>query len=113
MYHNNRILPASITCLASVDEMADNNPTERTALLGGDALEANQDNSTASRLKHFLTRNIASIILAFLLVLALILFPILYVRKKPSDTPSEVTELCTSAACVLASANILRSLSPR
>lgn len=113
LWQNSQTLSASTDNLPKLDEMASSNPTEHTPLLDGDVPEANRDNSIGSRTKHFLRRNFVYIILVSLLVLVLILFPILYVRKERSDSPSEATDLCTSAACVLASANILRSLSPR
>jgi endothelin-converting enzyme len=107
--------------------MADNNRTERTPLLSGDAPADNRADSTEStgtRIKRFLQRNGVYLIIILLLLLVLIPLIIQSVRNSsgrhhshhhdeaPSNPPSNDTELCTSAACVLASANIIRSLSP-
>lgn len=114
--------------------MAGNNRDERTPLLDGDAPtagRADSNESTGTRIKRFLQRNGVYLIIILLLLLVLIPLIIQSVRnssehhgshdhnkkhhheKEPSDPPSNETELCTSAACVLASANILRSLAPR
>ncbi|CAD0113239.1 unnamed protein product [Aureobasidium uvarum] len=114
--------------------MAGNNRNERTPLLDGDAPAANRADSTeptGSRIKRFLQRNGVYLIIILLLLLVLIPLIIQSVRqgsehhdhgshdhdhdheKKPSNPPSNDTELCTSAACVLASANIIRSLAPK
>jgi endothelin-converting enzyme len=109
-------------------KMADNNRTERTPLLDGDAPAADRADSTEStgtRIKRFMQRNGVYLIIILLLLLVLIPLIIQTVRnssehhdshdhdEKPSDPPSNDTELCTSAACVLASANIIRSLAPK
>jgi endothelin-converting enzyme len=111
------------TC--QIIKMADNNRTERTPLLDGDAPAADRADSTEStgtRIKRFMQRNGVYLIIILLLLLVLIPLIIQTVRnssehhdshdhdEKPSDPPSNDTELCTSAACVLASANIIRSL---
>jgi endothelin-converting enzyme len=109
------------------NNMAGNNRTERTPLLDGDAPAGDQADSTEStgtRFKRFLQRH--GVLLVIILLLLLVLIPLIIqsVRdssgkhdshdhdEKPSDPPSNDTELCTSAACVLASANIIRSLAP-
>lgn len=114
--------------------MAGNNRNERTPLLDGDAPttdRAESSQSTGTRIKRFLLRNGVYLIIIFCLLLVLIPLIIQSVRnssvrhgphdhnkkhhhdKEPSDPSRNETELCTSAACVLASANILRSLAPR
>ncbi|KAH0372742.1 peptidase family M13, partial [Aureobasidium melanogenum] len=113
--------------------MASNNRTERTPLLDGDApaaSDAESRESTGTRIKRFLLRNGVYLIIILCLLLVLIPLIIQSVRnssvrhdphdhnkkhhhdKEPSDPSKNETELCTSAACVLASANILRSLAP-
>lgn len=107
--------------------MAGNNRNERTPLLDGDAPAADRTESTESmstRFKRFLQRNGVYLIIILLLLLVLIPLIIQTIRSStghheshdhdetPSDPPSNDTELCTSAACVLASANIIRSLAP-
>ncbi|KAH0348155.1 peptidase family M13, partial [Aureobasidium melanogenum] len=112
--------------------MAGNNRNERTPLLDGDAPttdHAESSESTATRIKRFLLSNGVYLIIILCLLLVLIPLIIQSIRnssvhhgphdhkkhhhdKEPSDPPSNETELCTSAACVLASANILRSLAP-
>jgi len=107
--------------------MAENNRTERTPLLDGDAPapdRAESTESTGTRIKRFLQRNGVYLIIILLLLLVLIPLIVQSVRdgsgdhdshdhdEAPSDPPSNDTELCTSAACVLASANIIRSLAP-
>jgi endothelin-converting enzyme len=113
--------------------MAGNNRNERTPLLDGDAPttdHAESSESTGTRIKHFLLRNGVYLIIIVCLLLVLIPLIIQSIRnssvhhgphdhknhhhdKEPSNPPSNETELCTSAACVLASANIIRSLAPR
>ncbi|KAH0264085.1 peptidase family M13, partial [Aureobasidium melanogenum] len=113
--------------------MAGHNRNERTPLLDGDAPttdHAESSESTGTRIKRFLLRNGVYLIIIFCLLLILIPLIIQSVRnssvrhdphdhnkkhhhdKEPSDPSKNETELCTSAACVLASANILRSLAP-
>ncbi|KAI5207661.1 endothelin-converting enzyme [Aureobasidium subglaciale] len=109
--------------------MAGNNRTERTPLLNGDAPASDRNEpreSFGSRFKRFLQRNGVYLIIILLLLLVLIPLIVQTVRsskhrhhshdKTPShdDSPEHPnnTELCTSAACVLASANILHSLAP-
>ncbi|KAI4744544.1 endothelin-converting enzyme [Aureobasidium sp. EXF-12298] len=112
--------------------MAGNNRNERTPLLDGDAPTTDHpesSESTGTRVKHFLLRNGVYLIIIVCLLLVLIPLIIQSIRnssvhhgphdhknhhhdKEPSNPPSNETELCTSAACVLASANIIRSLAP-
>lgn len=115
--------------LARADDMASNNRTERTSLLNGDAPTGDRSEARESfgaRMKRFLQRNGVYLIIILLLILVLVPLLVQTIRgsgkkhkhhdshgEKPSDPHSNSTELCTSAACVLASANILRSLSPR
>ncbi|THX55560.1 endothelin-converting enzyme [Aureobasidium pullulans] len=114
--------------LARADDMASNNRTERTPLLNGDAPTGDRSEARESfgaRMKRFLQRNGVYLIIILLLILVLVPLLVQTIRgsgkkhkhhdshgEKPSDPHSNSTELCTSAACVLASANILRSLSP-
>ncbi|THW77645.1 endothelin-converting enzyme [Aureobasidium pullulans] len=114
--------------LARADDMANNNRTERTPLLNGDAPTGDRSEARESfgtRIKRFLQRNGVYLIIILLLILVLVPLLVQTIRgsgkkhkhhdshgEKPSDPHSNSTELCTSAACVLASANILRSLSP-
>lgn len=103
--------------------MADNDRAERAPLLDGDAPAAEQDNSRGARLKRFLRGSGIFLIIIMLLLVVLIPLLVQATRRGPADhdvpprNPSEpssnTTELCTSAACVLASANILRSLAPK
>jgi len=106
--------------------MAENNRSERVPLLDGDSPIAagrnRQDDSTWARLKSFLRRNGVYVIIILLLTVILIPLLVQAIRRKPdhqspdktpSNPSSNTTDLCTSAACVLASANILRSLAPK
>jgi endothelin-converting enzyme len=102
--------------------MAENDRSERVPLLDDDddANAPKEDNSTGARVKRYLRGS--GILLGIILLLLVILVPLLVQasrrapaehdvpERKPSNNGSE---LCTSAACVLASANILRSLAPK
>jgi len=102
--------------------MVENNRTERAPLLQGDDIEQNREiDSLWARVKSFLRRNGVYLIIMLLLVVIFIPLLVQAIRKQehhdspdetPSDPSSNKTALCTSPACVLASANILRSLAP-
>lgn len=123
-------LPPSIittgkSILASNHNMSGNTSEEQTPLLTDDIPVHDRPSrtSTGARLRQVLRQNIAYIVLTLLLLLFLILFIVQSVRanshshddpiKEPPRAPSNTTDICTSAGCVLASANILRGLSPK
>ncbi|KAJ4387400.1 hypothetical protein N0V93_007991 [Gnomoniopsis smithogilvyi] len=106
--------------------MSTNNTTsERTPLLGNDgAAETNGDTphskpSTLHRIESWTAHHITSIILGTLAIFFFALFLVTLITRHASDDQSPLVpgpdgqKICTAAGCVLASATLLRSISPR
>lgn len=102
-----------------------NTSSERTPLLGNDGTaETNNGTpqskpSTLHRIESWTARHIANIILGTLVVLFFALFLVTLITRHAGDDQTPFVpgpsgnKICTGAGCVLASATLLRSLSPR
>lgn len=118
--------PPVSTCKAI---MSNNNTAgEDTPLLrdqnGAEEAQDSPKPSTWDRVKNFATVHFVNIILSALLLLFIILFLLTALLRHPQakpppgkppviPTPGHGPEICSSAGCVLASATLLRSISPR
>lgn len=91
---------------------------------GTESAESSPKPSAWERLKNFAAGHFVNIILTALLLLFVVLFLLTaflrHPRAKPPSgeppsipTPGHGPEICSSAGCVLASATLLRSISPR
>lgn len=96
--------------------------SERTPLLGHDGTAENDEShqhSTSERLHAWLAGHVTSIVLSILLVFFITLFLAAAIARPADGGQSPVVpspdggKICTAAGCVLASATLLRSISPR
>ncbi|KAF3763247.1 endothelin-converting enzyme 1 [Cryphonectria parasitica EP155] len=110
--------------MSNINPSSDDVPaSERTPLLGRDGAadeEESHEHSRTERLTSWLAGHIANIILSLLLIFFIALFLVTFLaRKEESDespvvpNPGDEAKICTTAGCVLASATLLRSISPR
>lgn len=101
--------------------MASNNPaSESTPLLNGHDPEDNSNATTWQRTKSWISQNIVYALIPLLFIVLLAVFLVYGLKQggKDSEPPPliptpEAEEICTSAGCVLASATLLRSISPK
>lgn len=98
--------------------------SERTPLLGNDGAVDDDDRQPKTsrwhRLESWTSDHQGSLIFGLLAVLFFALFLVTFITRSPIDrhSPSpapggDVAKICTATGCVLASATLLRSISPR